>query len=139
MDIGAHVEQTDPIAEAKARKAPLVQFFLGDPQSYKGPVVAYEGGAAKLKADGYCTFALDYGRRDSVRFQTKLSGGADACTVASGVAEEEADAVRRSKSGRARRSGFIGQHLPTPRGSGPKTCLARSLVWKPPAKASATR
>ena len=38
MDIGAHVDQTDPIAEAKARKAPLVQFFLGDPQSYKGPV-----------------------------------------------------------------------------------------------------
>src|SRR6187551_1885345 len=51
MDIGAHVEQTDPIAEAKARNAPLVQFFLGNPQSYKGPVLAYEGGAAALKAD----------------------------------------------------------------------------------------
>jgi deoxyribonuclease-4 len=51
MDIGAHVEQTDPIAEAKARNAPLVQFFLGDPQSYKGPVVKYAGGAAGLKAD----------------------------------------------------------------------------------------
>ncbi|RHW26409.1 deoxyribonuclease IV [Nocardioides immobilis] len=49
--IGAHVEQTDPIAEAKARNAPLVQFFLGNPQSFKGPVVAYEGGAEGLRAD----------------------------------------------------------------------------------------
>ena len=51
MDIGAHVEQTDPIAEAQARNAPLVQFFLGDPQSYKGPVFNYAGGAEGLKAD----------------------------------------------------------------------------------------
>src|SRR5918993_5791423 len=47
--IGAHVEQTDPIAEAKARSAPLVQFFLGNPQSFKGPVVAYAGGAQQLR------------------------------------------------------------------------------------------
>src|SRR6476646_11388504 len=51
MQIGAHVEQTDPIAEAQARNAPLVQFFLGNPQSYKGPVLAYEAGAEALKAD----------------------------------------------------------------------------------------
>jgi deoxyribonuclease IV len=51
LRIGAHVEQTDPIAEAAARQAPLVQFFLGNPQSYKGPVLAYEGGATRLKAD----------------------------------------------------------------------------------------
>src|SRR4249919_3286108 len=51
MDIAAHLEQTDPIAEARARKAPLVQFFLGNPQSYKGPVLAYAAGAAALKAD----------------------------------------------------------------------------------------
>lgn len=49
--IGAHVEQADPIAEAAARQAPLVQFFLGDPQGYKGPEVAYAGGAEGLKAD----------------------------------------------------------------------------------------
>ena len=36
MLIGAHVEQTDPIAEARARDTTVVQFFLGDPQSYKG-------------------------------------------------------------------------------------------------------
>ena len=51
IPIGAHVDQTDPIAEAAARQAPLVQFFLGDPQSYKGPAWAYEGGPEQLRAD----------------------------------------------------------------------------------------
>jgi deoxyribonuclease-4 len=51
ISIGAHVDQTDPIAEATARQAPLVQFFLGDPQGYKGPEVAYAGGAEGLRAD----------------------------------------------------------------------------------------
>ena len=51
MTIGAHVEQTDPIAEAAAREAPHVQFFLGDPQGYKGPEVRYAGGADGLRAD----------------------------------------------------------------------------------------
>ncbi|GAA4748245.1 deoxyribonuclease IV [Nocardioides endophyticus] len=51
MDIGAHVDQADPIAEAQARRAPHVQFFLGDPQGYKGPEVQYAGGADGLKAD----------------------------------------------------------------------------------------
>jgi deoxyribonuclease-4 len=49
--LGAHVEQTDPVAEALARDADLVQFFLGDPQGYKGPEVRYAGGAAALRAD----------------------------------------------------------------------------------------
>lgn len=49
--IGAHVDQTDPIAEAQARKAPLVQFFLGDPQGYKGPEIRYAGGADGLRSD----------------------------------------------------------------------------------------
>ena len=51
ISIGAHVDQTDPIAEAQARAATLVQFFLGDPQGYKGPEVRYAGGAAGLRAD----------------------------------------------------------------------------------------
>ena len=50
LNIGGHVDQTDPIAEAEARKATLSQFFLGDPQGWKGPVVSYAGGAAALKA-----------------------------------------------------------------------------------------
>jgi deoxyribonuclease IV len=49
--LGAHVEQTDPIAEAKARDAAHVQFFLGDPQGYKGPEVRYAGGIEGLRAD----------------------------------------------------------------------------------------
>jgi deoxyribonuclease-4 len=51
MRIGAHVDQTDPIAEATARNAPLVQFFLGDPQGYKGPEFRYAGGADGLRED----------------------------------------------------------------------------------------
>jgi deoxyribonuclease IV len=51
LNIGAHVDQSDPIAEARARDADLVQFFLGDPQGYKGPEFRYPGGAEKLKAD----------------------------------------------------------------------------------------
>ena len=48
--IGAHVDQADPVAEARARGTTLVQFFLGDPQGFKGPEVRYPGGAAALRA-----------------------------------------------------------------------------------------
>jgi deoxyribonuclease-4 len=51
LKIGAHVDQTDPVAEATARDADLVQFFLGDPQGYKGPEFAYAGGPDGLRAD----------------------------------------------------------------------------------------
>jgi len=51
LKIGAHVDQTDPVAEAKARDADLVQFFLGDPQGYKGPEIRFAGGAERLRAD----------------------------------------------------------------------------------------
>ncbi|MFF5172330.1 deoxyribonuclease IV [Micromonospora sp. NPDC000089] len=37
MRIGAHVDQTDPLAEAAARSADAVQFFLADPQGWKAP------------------------------------------------------------------------------------------------------
>jgi deoxyribonuclease IV len=37
MRIGAHVESGDPLAEAAARKADVVQFFLSDPQGFKAP------------------------------------------------------------------------------------------------------
>ncbi|PUA81206.1 deoxyribonuclease IV [Nocardioides currus] len=50
ISIGAHVDQADPIAQAQAREVPLVQFFLGDPQGYKGPEVQYAAGAAALRA-----------------------------------------------------------------------------------------
>jgi deoxyribonuclease-4 len=47
--VGAHVDQVDPIAEAQARDAGLSQFFLGDPQGWKAPKIAYAGGAQALK------------------------------------------------------------------------------------------
>ncbi len=46
--IGVHIDQADPLAEATARGADAVQFFLGDPQGWKGPVIP--GDPAKLKA-----------------------------------------------------------------------------------------
>ncbi|HYP43619.1 MAG TPA: deoxyribonuclease IV [Propionibacteriaceae bacterium] len=47
--IGGHGDQVDPLAEASAREATLAQFFLGDPQGWKGPVVAFGGGASALR------------------------------------------------------------------------------------------
>jgi deoxyribonuclease IV len=49
LRIGAHVDQGDPIAEAAARKADLVQFFLGDPQGWADPAVRYPGGGDALR------------------------------------------------------------------------------------------
>jgi deoxyribonuclease-4 len=37
MRIGAHVDRTDPIGGAAARKAEVVQFFLADPQGWETP------------------------------------------------------------------------------------------------------
>lgn len=50
LRIGAHVDQADPVAAALEREANVSQFFLGDPQGWKGPVVQFAGGAAALKA-----------------------------------------------------------------------------------------
>lgn len=37
MLIGAHVDYEDPLAEATARNADVIQFFLADPQGWKAP------------------------------------------------------------------------------------------------------
>jgi deoxyribonuclease-4 len=50
MRIGAHVDQIDPLESAAARKAEVAQFFLGDPQGWKKPVV-HESIAALRDAD----------------------------------------------------------------------------------------
>jgi deoxyribonuclease-4 len=50
LRLGAHVDATDPVGEALARGGDLAQFFLGDPQGWKGPKVAYAGGAEGLRA-----------------------------------------------------------------------------------------
>jgi deoxyribonuclease-4 len=50
LRIGAHVESDDPVAAAQERGATLSQFFLGNPQGYKGPEFAFEGGPEGLRA-----------------------------------------------------------------------------------------
>lgn len=50
MRIGAHVDPTDPLAEAKAREAEVVQFFLADPQGWRKP---------KPRADAAAIMASD--------------------------------------------------------------------------------
>lgn len=50
MLIGSHVSPQDPLAEAKARDADLVQIFLSNPQSYKAPKPRDD--AEELKASG---------------------------------------------------------------------------------------
>jgi deoxyribonuclease IV len=58
LRIGAHVDRTDPVAEAVARKADLAQFFLGDPQGWKGPKIDYAGGGEALR-DAAATAGVD--------------------------------------------------------------------------------
>jgi deoxyribonuclease-4 len=48
--LGAHVDQADPITAATERGATLAQFFLGDPQGYKGPEWEFPGGPEALRA-----------------------------------------------------------------------------------------
>jgi deoxyribonuclease-4 len=50
LRVGAHVDQVDPVAEAAERGADLAQHFLGDPQGWKKPTVAFEGGAQALRS-----------------------------------------------------------------------------------------
>jgi Endonuclease IV len=45
--IGAHVDQDDPLAHGAALDADVVQFFLGDPQGWKGPVLPASADAIK--------------------------------------------------------------------------------------------
>jgi deoxyribonuclease-4 len=48
--IGAHVDQVDPVGEALARGADVVQIFAGDPQKWSKPAVRFNDGPAALKA-----------------------------------------------------------------------------------------
>ena len=48
--LGAHVDSADPVTAAQERGAGLSQFFLGNPQGYKGPEYAYQGGPEALRA-----------------------------------------------------------------------------------------
>jgi deoxyribonuclease-4 len=48
LRIGAHVRTEDPIGEARTYNAEVVQLFLGDPQSWKKPVVPELGDTTGL-------------------------------------------------------------------------------------------
>lgn len=48
MPYGAHVDAIDPIAQAAELGLSAVQFFLGEPQGWKGPKVEYSGGPDAL-------------------------------------------------------------------------------------------
>lgn len=47
---GGHVGQDDPIGQAAEIGADCIQFFLGDPQGWKGPEFPHPDGAEGLKA-----------------------------------------------------------------------------------------
>jgi deoxyribonuclease IV len=55
--IGAHFHVDNPLAEAVARGADAAQFFLGDPQGWKGPVIP--GGDPTAIRDAYAAADLD--------------------------------------------------------------------------------
>jgi deoxyribonuclease-4 len=51
LRIGAHVDSTDPLAEAAARSAEVLQFFLADPQGWKKPKPHPEATGLRAAAD----------------------------------------------------------------------------------------
>jgi deoxyribonuclease-4 len=55
--IGAHFHVDNPLAEATAVGADAVQFFLGDPQGWKGPVIP--GGDPEAVRAAYAEAGLD--------------------------------------------------------------------------------
>jgi len=55
--IGGHFHGDDPLAEAVACGARLAQFFLGDPQGWKGPVIP--GGDPGAVRDAYAKADVD--------------------------------------------------------------------------------
>jgi deoxyribonuclease-4 len=57
LRIGAHFHVDDPLAEASARGADAAQFFLGDPQGWKGPVIP--GGDPAAIKEAYAAADMD--------------------------------------------------------------------------------
>ncbi len=49
--IGAHVDPTDPVGQARAGGFAIVQHVLGDPRGWKAPTCAHPGSFAGLKAE----------------------------------------------------------------------------------------
>jgi deoxyribonuclease-4 len=57
MRIGGHFHSDEPLAEAVASGARVAQFFLGDPQGWKGPVIP--GGDPGAVRDAYAAADVD--------------------------------------------------------------------------------
>lgn len=57
MRIGGHFHSGNPLSDAVACGARVVQFFLGDPQGWKGPVIP--GGDATALKDAYADAGVD--------------------------------------------------------------------------------
>src|ERR1700758_1774531 len=57
MRIGGHFHSDNPLADAVACEARLAQFFLGDPQGWKGPVIP--GGDPGAVRDAYAAADVD--------------------------------------------------------------------------------
>jgi deoxyribonuclease IV len=57
MRIGGHFHSDNPLADAVACEARLAQFFLGDPQGWKGPVIP--GGDPAALRDAYAAADVD--------------------------------------------------------------------------------
>jgi deoxyribonuclease IV len=55
--IGGHFHSEDPLGDAVACDAKVAQFFLGDPQGWKGPVIP--GGDAGALRDAYAAADVD--------------------------------------------------------------------------------
>src|SRR5580700_11206662 len=55
--IGGHFHVDDPLAQAQACGADAAQFFLGDPQGWKGPVIP--GGDPAAIRDAYAAAGID--------------------------------------------------------------------------------
>src|SRR5487761_1021444 len=55
--IGGHFRSDDPLQDAVARGARVAQFFLGDPQGWKGPVIP--GGDPGALRDAYAAADVD--------------------------------------------------------------------------------
>ena len=57
MRIGGHFHSDDPLDDAVASGARVAQFFLGDPQGWKGPLIP--GGDPAALADAYAAAEVD--------------------------------------------------------------------------------
>jgi len=77
--IGAHFHVDHPLNDAIARGADAAQFFLGDPQGWKGPVIP--GGDPSALRDAFAA------ARRLTREEGILAGGSCGTALVAGLAD----------------------------------------------------